>query len=261
MGRKSVMKKIKLILTICVFTLLTTACNQQRDKKDENWQVDEVLSHLSELRKEVAALRGEVKTLSEKMDKLKAGPRKRGVPAMPLGSQKPLGDDKAEYAIVEFSDYQCPFCVRHAKKVYPQLKKNYVETGKVKYYVRNFPLSFHAQAKNAAIVAECAGKQGKQWPVHEYLFDNMRQFNDKFFAGVAREFQLDETKFENCRKDKKIAAKVDADMLLGQKMGVSGTPKFFVGKIKNNQLVNVVPLNGAQPYKAFEQVLNSFDKK
>ena len=72
-----------------------------------------------------------------------------------------LGDKNASYAIVEFTDYQCSFCSRHNKNVYPQIKKELIDTGKVQYVVRDYPLGFHAAAKGAAVAARCAGAQGQ----------------------------------------------------------------------------------------------------
>lgn len=144
-----------------------------------------MLLHLTELRKEVVSLRNEIKLLKDVVAKIPTNNRRRASVSLSLDKQEALGDEKAEIAIVEFSDYQCPYCVRHAKQVFPDLKKNFMETGKVKYYLRNFPLSFHAKARDAAIVSECAGKQGKQWDAHEYLFDNSRQLGDDTFNKLA----------------------------------------------------------------------------
>jgi len=252
------LSRISLIAFLVVSFL--SGCEQQSES-GKQWQADEVLLHMAELRKEVAALRNEVKSLKNDIANVKAvaGPSK--IKSLPLAGQASLGDEKASLAIIEFSDYQCPYCVRHAKQVYPELKKNFIDSGKVKYFVRNFPLSFHAKARDASIVAECAGKQGKQWPAHEFLFANSRQLGDATFDIMIKKFALNKTEFDNCRIDPVIAAKVDADIVLGQQNGVSGTPKFFIGRIKNNMLVDAVPLSGAQYYKAFERIINALDKK
>jgi len=258
---ESIMKLVKILLFALLFSTVLSGCNQKEKNTTEQWQVDEVLLHLSELRKEVVSLRKQVKILTKDVSNINPDVSRQAAINLPLDNQMYLGDESAELAIVEFSDFQCPYCVRHAKKVYPELKKSFVETGKVKYFVRHFPLSFHAQARNAAVVAECAGKQGKQWLAHEYLFENSRQLGDDFFDGIVDEFGLNKIQFDNCRNDKIIAEKIDADMSLGQKNGVSGTPKFFIGRIKNNKLVDAIPLSGAQSYQVFERIINTFNKK
>ena len=256
------MKILRNVVLILIVFVNLSACNQQQDASTEQWQTDEVLSHLVELRKEVVSLRKEISALKEDVAKItSSGRRQPAQISISLNDQFSMGDDTAELAIVEFSDYQCPYCARHAKQVYPKLKKNFVETGKVKYFIRNFPLNFHAQARNAAIVSECAGKQGQLWPVHEYLFQNSRQLGEATFDNVVTKFGLNKEQFDSCRKDKSVVDKINADMLLGQRNGVSGTPKFFIGRIKNNKLIDVIPLSGAQPYVVFERIIKSLEKK
>jgi len=255
------MNFIKVVLVSLISAFVILGCSQSNEPLQEQWKSDEVFLQITELRKEVASLRQELKFLKANTLNKKSTPPRQLIKSFPLAEQVALGDEDAELAIVEFSDYQCPYCVRHAKQVYPDLKKNFIDTGKVKYFIRNFPLSFHAKARDAAIVAECSGKQGKQWDAHEYLFNNSRQLGDDTFNKLVEEFSLDKKQFNLCRKDKSISAKIDADMILGQQNGVSGTPKFFIGRIKNDRLIDVVPLNGAQPYKAFERVINALDKK
>lgn len=251
------MKYFKFFLLINL--LLIASCEQQ--DKTQSWAEDEILIQLTELRKEVQSLRKEFKSLKQDIAKLDARkPQSKKVISMPLEKDDFLGKESAQLAIIEFSDFQCGFCARHAQQVYPELKKNFIETGKVKYFARNFPLSFHAQARSAAIVAECAAKQGKQWQAHELLFANSTQLADKFFNSMADKLALDKTQFESCRKDKTIAEKVDADITLGRHAGVSGVPRFYVGKIQDDKLVDVVLISGAQPYAAFERVINALQK-
>ena len=98
-----------------------------------------------------------------------AEPEPAGDPAT-IDDDAVLGDDSATVTVIEFTDYQCPFCSRHFEQTFGQIKKNYIDTGKVKYVVRDFPLSFHSNAHKAAEAAECAGEQGKYWEMHEKLF-------------------------------------------------------------------------------------------
>jgi len=132
------MISIKNRLYILLSSMILFSCVQEQDKSSDQWQSDEIFLQITELRKEVASLRNELKTLKNNAGNKKLSVPRQVVASFPLADQIALGDKDAELAIVEFSDYQCPYCVRHAKQVYPDLKKNFVDTGKVKYFVRNF---------------------------------------------------------------------------------------------------------------------------
>lgn len=157
------------------------------------------------------------------------------------GNGAVLGSSDAPVTIIEFSDFQCPFC----KKGYDtmkQVEEEYVASGKVKLVFRNFPLSFHSEAKPAALAAECAKEQGEFWEYHDKLFENQDVLGEENYKKWAKELGLDEQKFNSCFDSKKYESNVDADLADGQSYGVSGTPAFFV----NGKMIN-----GAQPYEVF----------
>lgn len=163
-----------------------------------------------------------------------------------------LGDEDADIVIVEFSDFQCPFCERFYSQTLPQLKSNYIDTGKAKLIYRDYPLGFHPNAMPAAIAAECAGAQGKYFEYHDILFENQAAWSPladakETFNGYAKQLGLDANKFSTCVADPKTKAEVEADTNEGSQYGVSGTPSFFInGRI----------LVGAQPYSAFQAVID-----
>lgn len=159
-----------------------------------------------------------------------------------------LGEDDAPVTIVEFSDYQCPFCGRFYSDTLQQLKAKYVETGKVKIVFRDFPLSFHPEAEPAAIAANCAGEQGKFWEMHDKIFENQQALSSASYKQWAQQLRLDVTKWETCTKDPAQQQEIRNDMRDGGMAGVQGTPAFFV----NGQLIS-----GAQPYQVFEQVIEA----
>ena len=156
------------------------------------------------------------------------------------------GDFNAPITLVEFSDFECPFCERH----YPtmnQILSNY--QGKVRLVYKHFPLSFHPNAQKAAESSECAGEQDKFWEYHDKLFANQANgFSADKFKQWAVELKLNAKKFNDCLDDGKYAAKVQADFQEGSQKGVSGTPATFV----NGQLVS-----GAVPYESFKQIIDS----
>ena len=159
-----------------------------------------------------------------------------------------LGEEDAPVTIVEFSDFQCPYCARFFEQTFPQLKENYIKTGKVKLAFRHLPLSFHQYAQKTAEASECANEQGKFWEYHDTVFSNQDQLSDTILSIWAGEIGLDVKKFDDCLESGKYKEKVQADSNDAGSYGVSGTPSFFV----NGKL-----LVGAQPYEAFQQVIDA----
>lgn len=174
--------------------------------------------------------------------------------------QKLLGDPAAEQGnkdalitIVEFVDYQCPFCKRAFEQTYPELKQQYVDTGKVRWLMRDLPLSIHSNAPAAALSARCAGEQDKYWQMHDQLFakqdewSNLANPDDKLGQYVAQ-LGLNIGQFRQCYAGKKYEAQVKADEELAGKVGATGTPTFFI---------NGQTLVGAQPLSAFTKVIEA----
>jgi len=159
-----------------------------------------------------------------------------------------LGEEDAPVTMVEFSDFQCPYCARFFEQTFPQLKENYIKTGKVKLAFRHLPLSFHQYAQKTAEASECANEQGKFWEYHDTVFNNQDQLSDTILSTWAGEIGLDVKKFDDCLESGKYKEKVQADSNDAGSYGVSGTPSFFI----NGKL-----LVGAQPYEAFQQVIDA----
>lgn len=164
-----------------------------------------------------------------------------------------LGKAEAPVTIVEYSDFQCPYCLRHFSETQARLVADYVNTGKVKILFKNFPIpELHPQAFQASVAAECAADQGKFWAYHDVLFQRFGartvDYTPVGLGGYAVGLQLDREKFDACLRDEKITARVNADRQEGNRLGVRGTPTFF---INGQQLV------GAQPYEAFKAVIDA----
>jgi protein-disulfide isomerase len=178
----------------------------------------------------------------------------------PLTEEIPLedaagikGDPDAPITIVEYSDYQCPFCQRHVQQVMPKLQR-YVDDGQVKYVFKDFPLtSIHPQAPKAAEAARCAGEQEAYWPMHDRLFQEQQAWSNNpsavdIFKGYAGELNLDQASFDACLDGGKYAAAVDANQQEGIGYGVRGTPGFFI---------NGIPVFGAYPLETFQAIIES----
>jgi len=171
-----------------------------------------------------------------------------------------LGDPKAKVLLVEFSDYQCPYCGRYANDTFSKLIDTYVKTGKVRYALRNFPIQqLHPLAEKAAEAAECAGEQGRYWEMHERLFKNQQALDVKEMPGYAAVLGLDQASFEQCIDSGKFTAKVMTDVADGTKLKVSGTPMFYFGypdEKDPSKLKAVKLLSGAQPLNVFTDILD-----
>ena len=157
-----------------------------------------------------------------------------------------LGGKDAKVTIVEFSDFQCPFCSKGAK-IITKLKKKY--GNKIKVAFKNFPLPFHNQAKGAALAGLCANEQSteKFWKMHDLMFENQTKLSAEGLEGLATKAGVDIAKFKSCVSKNTYLAKIDRDMAEGKKVGVKSTPTFYV----NGQLIN-----GAQPVEVFSELID-----
>jgi protein-disulfide isomerase len=168
-----------------------------------------------------------------------------------------MGEENAPVTIVEFSEFQCPYCGKYFNDAYPQIMEKYVETGNVKYVFRDFPLSFHAGAYPAALASECVRDQGGDeayFEMHDRLFENQNVLGydsdtlKSTLVSYAEALGADKGEFLECYENDTFKEEIYADMSYGQSIGISGTPSFIV----NGEL-----LVGAQPFEAFEQIIEA----
>ena len=170
-----------------------------------------------------------------------------------------LGRPDAPLTMVEFTDLQCPFCNRFATTTFDQLKKDYIDTGKVRFISRDYPLDFHPQAMPAARASRCAGDQGKFWELRETLVKNASQLSPAFISQQAAALKLDMKQFDACTKGTQNDSAINKDMTEGNGFSVNGTPTFFVGKT-TAQGIEGFRIVGAQPYAVFQQRLDALLK-
>jgi len=154
------------------------------------------------------------------------------------------GPEKAPVQIVEFSDFQCPFCARAIGTI-KQVQQTYGD--KVRLVFRDFPLSIHQNAQSAAEAANCANEQGKFWEYHDKLFANQHALGGDQLKQYAKDLGMDSAKFDACFDSSKYDADVQQDMSEGSDLGVSGTPAFFI----NGRFVS-----GAQPFEVFKNIID-----
>jgi protein-disulfide isomerase len=162
-----------------------------------------------------------------------------------------LGREEAPVVIIEFTDLQCPYCARHAQQTFPKLRHDYIETGKLRYASRDFPLPFHRFAMPAAVASRCAGEQGRFWEYREALFAAQATLGTEPYARIAQELGLDVAKLEACRSDGHQAAQVRADVERARANGISSTPSFVIGRVVNGEFQGE-QFSGAQPFAVFQ---------
>lgn len=162
-----------------------------------------------------------------------------------VGDAPSIGPEDAPVQLIEFTDYQCPFCGR-VRPTISQILSEY--KGKVRYVLKDFPLSFHKESFAAHVAAHCAGDQGKYWDYNKKLFNSQRDLQVEDLKKYASEVGLNRKKFDECLDSDKFGETVRKNLTQGQDVGVSGTPAFFV----NGRL-----LSGARPFEDFKELIDS----
>ena len=186
-------------------------------------------------------------------------------PTLPLkissGNNPVIGNPDAQITIIEFSDFQCPFCAKFHMQTLPTIMDEYINKGTVKLVFRDFPIqSIHPNAVPASIAAECANEQGEFEQMYHMLFEKQKEWSNletayaiTAFNQYASELQLNEEKFDSCIKNVKYIEEVQKDLDDGRTFGVTGTPGFFIG----NEKIGFVELKGAQPFESFKKVIDN----
>jgi len=164
-----------------------------------------------------------------------------------------LGKADAPLTMVEFTDLQCPFCRQFHTQAFEQIKKDYIDTGKLRYISRDFPLdSIHPYALAAARASRCAADQGKFWDMRHAILVNNGSLNNDVFATFASDLKMNVNAFKTCQADTtKFQSDIQKDLSEGSAVGIQGTPSFVIGKTSANGL-DGVRFVGAQPYAQFE---------
>lgn len=208
-------------------------------------QADAILRELRELRSAVQKLPAQPVAAAP------AAPAPPQIVTVPLGGGPALGSAEAPLVLVEFTDYQCPFCKRAHEGVLAELKKKYVETGKVRFVSRNLPLSFHQNAEPAAHAALCAMQQNQYWAMRDRLFGAYTNLTRATFVQAAADLQLNAELFRSCIDGQAFASQIGRDKADAEKAGITGTPTFVLGK-RSGETVTGLLMVGAKPLAQFE---------
>jgi protein-disulfide isomerase len=167
------------------------------------------------------------------------------------------GEQQAKVALVQFSDYECPFCARHAAGVAAEIKNRFISTGLVRHVFVNLPIQSHASATLLAKAAICAGSQNHYWEMHNRLFvDNPRTRPEIVY--LAEKLSLSVENFEACLDSPAASSRVESDTAVAKELQIRSTPSFAVGHLNQNGQVTVQKIiSGAQPFSVFEETLRT----
>lgn len=165
---------------------------------------------------------------------------------VPIEGNPIYGPDTAAITIIEFSDFECPYCRKWTLEVLPALKQEYGD--KVRVVYRDFPLyGLHQNAASAAEAANCANEQGKFWPYHDLLFGGGESFSPAVYEKYASQISLDAAKFKQCLSENRYQKSVEEDYSYAANLGINSAPTFFI---------NGLPVVGAQPFEVFKQIID-----
>ena len=237
---------------------------------EDDWVKEELLLQMQALRQQVGELSRRVDQLESTVQQLtqrggQAGQPLSGadsassspsLPPLPLGDPSlALGDDNAPLALIEFSDFECGFCKRHYRQVFPSLRHQYIDTGKLRYIQRDYPLDRQSDSYAAALVAQCAAAQGQYWPMRKQLWEAPR-LNAAQYQLSATTIGLVMPDFSRCLDRQSQRQAVEQGIRLGAAVGAQGTPFFVLGRVVDNQLTDARVIQGARPLAAFTQTLD-----
>jgi protein-disulfide isomerase len=209
-------------------------------------------AEIEALRRELAAVKEDLANLRDSLGR----PR----PIVDLTGAPTKGNPDALVALIEFSDYECPFCIRHFRETMPLIEKNYIATGKILYSFRDYPIDqLHPQAIKAHEAAQCGAEQDKYWPMHTTLFGVASQHMPEGLEATAAKAGLDMAKFRECISSGRTTPGIRKTAELATSFGAAGTPAFFIGVIdKATNSVKVIrSLSGALPFAQFAQAIET----
>lgn len=233
---------VAIVIACCTATISSADTPSPAINQD---QADAILRELKEIRR-----------VLEKIEQKEVAPqaqraRRPSTATVAIDKNRPaLGATDAPVTVVEFTDYQCPYCRRFTQTTFTYLKRDFIDTGKVRWVVRDMPLAFHPNARKAGQAVHCANEQGKFWEMRDTLFRNSAKLADADLKNYAQVVGLDVTTFNNCLASDRYLAEMDKDSAEAKRVQITGTPSFVVGKSNGEQLSGKL-IVGAQPLNVF----------
>lgn len=176
---------------------------------------------------------------------------------IPISGRPSLGEESAPVVMAAFVDYQCPYCRAFATTTLKEIERAYVASGDVRFVLIDMPLPIHSDAQTAAEAAHCAGSQGRYWEMHDRLFANGASLGMDALLGHAREMGLDMQDFSACLQEGRHRAYVADSLAEANRLGITGTPTFAIGRVEGDELVGNV-VRGAQPFSVFQSEIKKW---
>ena len=243
---------IGIVAAIAIATFFGGYAIGNLENNSNSLSTDEIIEMISEIEAKIPA----------SVPQPAQGPTQPSTPQrvqVSLDDDPVRGDPDAPVTLVEFSDFQCPFCARFHTQTLPAIQENYIDTGKINFVYRDFPIqSIHPNAIPAALASECADDQGKFWEMHDMIFENQGNWQDlqlaqsaSLFREYAIEIGLNMDEFDPCMTSGKYLEEIQNDLNDGRAYGVTGTPGFFIG----NEKIGFTKIIGAQPFSSFQRVI------
>lgn len=259
--------KIKHFSILAPMTVLLLWACQSKDPETATEPEKDLRSEIQALQQQLAEQKQLLEGIKSDVEGIKKGIEEvRRPESQPEDQPRPVSIDDdyirgradARLTLIEFSDFQCPFCERFYRETLPLIEKEYIRTGKIRMVYRDFPIaSNHKYAEKAAEAAQCAGEQGKYWEMHDMIFKNQKAMSVGDLKRHARGLGLSADRFDDCVDSGKYAEEVKKDLMDGKAAGVQGTPTFFVGYTGKDKTIQAFTIGGARPYALFKQ---AFDK-
>ena len=250
-----------IFLAVLIFLCPQSGSGQRRQQNNGD---------LNKLREEVKSLKAGQEAMQKDLQEIKkllearlgaVPPPTPALEAISVGDNPFLGNKNARVVLLDFSDYQCPFCGRFVRETMPQLEQEYIKTGKVKYVFRDLPIeTIHPFALKAAEAVHCAGEQSTYWEMHNRLYKNQNALDAGSMPAHAQALGMNLPAFTACLNSGKYATGIRKDMADASEAGISGTPTFVIGLVNtrnpNDRNIKVLQqIIGAQPFEAFKSAL------
>jgi protein-disulfide isomerase len=220
---------------------------------------------LANMKEDVQLLKAQQRQILDSLDDLKkllktanSPPTVKVPDTISVAGEAFKGEANASLAIIEYADFECPFCRRFDHSTFPQIRDSYIQTGKVKYFYRDLPLPFHPHSMPAARAVHCAQDQGKQWEMRESLFSDPPLQSAEDIDTRAAKLGIDTAKLDQCMASERFADVIQRSMSDASGMQISGTPTFVIGTLgADGNLVNVKKtVVGAFPFEAFKAAID-----
>jgi protein-disulfide isomerase len=249
---------------VACITLLTCQVGRAQQETEKTVSIQQ---EIVDLKQQIEALVSEQREIIDLLNELKHKlPTNSSTPPLPQPPLSPSaidiqgksfrGESSASVALVEYSDFECPYCGMYEREISPRILENYIKTGRVRLFYRELPLYPHALS--AARAARCAGEQGNYWEMHERLYAKQTALSDPSLLDRAKTLGLDAKKFSECLSSDRYSNEIRKSMAEAQWMGVEGTPTFFIGTIgPDGDVVKITKkIVGTHPYMVFQSALD-----